>query len=157
MPDSNGSDIAAPTRERPELRLERHYPVSPEKVWRAWTDPQALVEWFGPGEPGSVTHAETDVRMGGYFRVEFHTPDGEQHSVSGYYLDVTPHRRLQFSWAWRSTPERESLVTIDFVKTPTGTRMNFVHTQFFDQAARDGHEGGWTQTFEKLAQHLHPS
>jgi len=149
MPDFDAPD--APTRERPELRLERHFPVPPEKVWRAWTDPQALAHWFGPGVPDSVTHAETDVRMGGYFRIEFHTPDGEHHSVSGYYLDVVPHRRLQFSWAWRSTPERESLVTIDFVKTSTGTRMNFVHAQFYDQAARDGHEGGWTLTFEKLA------
>ena len=154
MPDYK-PDSGATTRERPALRLERDYRVPPEKVWRAWTDPQALVEWFGTGAPGSVTLAETDVRMGGQFRIEFHTPDGEQHSVGGRYLDVAPYRRLQFSWAWRSTPERESLVTIELAKTPTGTHMDFIHTQFFDQAARDGHEGGWIQTFEKLARHLH--
>jgi uncharacterized protein YndB with AHSA1/START domain len=146
---------ASTVRQHPSLRIERDYDVPPEKVWRAWTDPKALIAWFGTGSPGSVTLAEVDVRMGGQFRLEFHTADGEQHSVSGFYLHVVPPHRLQFTWAWRSTPERESLVTLHLVPTATGTHMKFVHAHFFDQAARDGHESGWELTFDKLAQHLH--
>jgi uncharacterized protein YndB with AHSA1/START domain len=41
---------AARLAERPSLTLERFYPVGPEKVWRAWTEPQALTRAFGPGE-----------------------------------------------------------------------------------------------------------
>ncbi len=139
------------TRDKPTLVLERRYPVAPQKVWNAWTDPQALSVWFGPGEPNSVTLAQTDVRVGGRFRLVFSTPDGEEHDVSGRYVEVAVARRLVFTWAWRSTPERESLVSIDFVPDANGTLMNFRHEQFFDQAARDGHERGWTTTLEKLA------
>ncbi len=142
------------TRDRPSLRLERRYEVPPDKVWRAWTDPKALTAWFGPGEADSVTLAETDVRVGGRFHVVFHTPDGEEHDVSGTYVEVLPARKLVFTWAWKSTPERESLVTVSLEPAGTGTRMNFLHEQFYDQAARDDHEGGWTLTFEKLAHHL---
>ena len=55
------------TLDQPRLDITRVYPVAPEKVWRAWTDPQALRRWFGPGEPDSVTSAELDVRVGGRY------------------------------------------------------------------------------------------
>lgn len=135
---------------RPSLRLVRRYPVAPEKVWRAWTDPQALSAWFGPGEPHSVTLAEMDVREGGRYRIRFHTPDGEQHEVSGAYQVVEANRRLVFSWAWRSTPERVSLVNVLLREVDGGTEMDFRHERFFDQQARDGHERGWTATLAKL-------
>jgi uncharacterized protein YndB with AHSA1/START domain len=146
--------MPSPIVDKPSLRFARRYEVAPQKVWRAWTDPQALRAWFGPGEANSVTLAQADVRVGGRFRVVFHTPDGEEHDVSGTYREVVPERRLVFTWAWKSTPERESLVTIGFDPVGTGTQMNFLHEQFYDQAARDGHEGGWSVTFEKLAHHL---
>jgi uncharacterized protein YndB with AHSA1/START domain len=136
--------------EKPSLSITRQYPVAPEKVWRAWTDPQALSRWFGPGEPDSVTLAELDVREGGRYRIAFHTPDGEQHEVSGIYEDVVESRRLSFTWAWQSTPERVSLVTIELRPTAQGCELNFRHDRFFDRQARDNHERGWTGTFAKL-------
>ena len=142
------------TVDKPSLRLERHFDASPEKVWRAWTDPQALSAWFGPGEVNSVTLAQTDVRVGGRFRVAFRMPDGQEHDVSGIYREVQPPRKLVFTWAWKSTPERESVVTVSLAPMGTGTQMLFLHEQFYDQAARDGHEGGWTPTFDKLARCL---
>ena len=51
-------------------------------------------------------------RIGGHYAVTFHTEDGEQHHVSGVYREVVPNEKLVFTWAWRSTPERELLVTI---------------------------------------------
>ncbi len=51
--------------ERPSLILTRSYPVAPEKVWRAWTDPQALKQWFRPNASFSIPVVETDVRVGG--------------------------------------------------------------------------------------------
>src|SRR5262249_14032852 len=55
--------------EKPSLNLQRHYPVAPEKVWRAWTDPQALKLWWGPGGPEAVSVVELDVRVGGRYRI----------------------------------------------------------------------------------------
>jgi uncharacterized protein YndB with AHSA1/START domain len=133
------------------LCLRRRYPVSAEKVWRAWTDPQALIRWFGPGEPDSVTVAEVDLRVGGRYHIVFHTPDGEDHDVGGVYQEVVPHRRLVFSWAWRSTPERVSRVTLELEpQHDGGCELLFTHDRFFDAAARTNHERGWRPTFDKL-------
>ncbi|HEY0823143.1 MAG TPA: SRPBCC domain-containing protein [Ramlibacter sp.] len=143
--------------ERPQLRLARRYPVAPARVWRAWTDPQALSAWFGPGEPNSVTLAELDVRPGGRYRIRFHTPDGEEHEVSGTYEEVVPERKLVFSWAWRSTPERVSRVTLTLEPSGQGTELGFLHERFFDEAARDGHRQGWAATLAKLEAWLQAS
>jgi len=145
---------AAPATERPSLTLRRHYPVAPEKVWRAWTDPQALKAWFGPEEIVSVPLAEVDLRVGGRFRVAMLAADGETHDVSGVYQELVPNRKLVFSWAWRSTPERESRVTVRIEPDGNGCELVLMHEQFFDEVARDGHEHGWTGAMAKLEQWL---
>jgi uncharacterized protein YndB with AHSA1/START domain len=60
-----------------------------------------------------------------------------------------------FSWCWpRTTPDRVSQVTVLFRPEGGGTDMEFRHEQLFDEAARDGHRRGWTETFVKLAAFL---
>ena len=138
--------------DKPSLTLYRKFPVAPEKVWRAWTDPQALKGWFGPaGEQQPVSVADVDLRVGGRFRLVFGGPDGNEHEAAGVYREVVPNRKLVFSWCWpRTTPDRVSQITILLRAEGGGTGMEFRHEQFFDQAARDGHERGWTVTFSKL-------
>jgi uncharacterized protein YndB with AHSA1/START domain len=140
----------AGTQARPVLDIERHYDAPPERVWQAWTDPQALSRWFGPGEDNSVTQADVDVRPGGRYTIAFRTPDGEEHRVSGTYEEVEKPHELSFTWAWQSTPERVSFVTVTLEREGTGTHMLFRHERFFDRAARDNHERGWTVTIAKL-------
>lgn len=151
---SNGSD-GARNETRPSLTLRRHFRVSPAKVWRAWTDPQALSRWFGPDEIVEVPLAEVDLRVGGRFRVVMRAADGETHDVSGTYLEIVPERRLVFSWAWRSTPERESRVTLALEPDGGGCELVLLHEQFFDQAAREGHLHGWSGALVKLERWLH--
>lgn len=136
---------------RPSLTLNRRLNAAPAKVFAAWTDPEKIVRWFGPAHTvdGSV-EAEMDVRVGGSFRIRFRTEDGEQHQVGGNYREVVPDQRLMFTWAWHTTPERESLVTVTLRPDGDGTLLSLNHAQFFDQAARDGHERGWTGTLDKL-------
>lgn len=136
---------------RPSLTINRRLNASPEKVFAAWTDPEKLIQWFGPTEtiPGSVK-ADMDVRVGGAYRISFRTEDGEYHQVGGTYREIVPDRRLVFSWAWHSTPERESVVTVSLRPDGAATLLSLHHAQFFDQAARDGHEHGWTGTMDKL-------
>jgi len=141
--------------EKPSLSLQRRYPVAPEKVWRAWTDPQALKQWWGPGGPEAVSLVQLDVRVGGRFRIVFGGPQGTEHEVQGTYKEVVPNRRLAFTWTWpRTTPERESLVTIEFKPAPGGTELAFVHAGHFDEKVRDGHLRGWSEAFVKLERHL---
>ena len=97
---------------RPSLSLTRRFNAPPEKVYAAWADPQKLVQWFGPAsvEEGSVK-ADMDLRVGGRYRISFRA-NGNYNEVGGVYREVVPNQRLVFSWAWHSTPERESLVTV---------------------------------------------
>jgi uncharacterized protein YndB with AHSA1/START domain len=137
---------------RPSLTLTRRLRARPEKVYAAWTEPQNLVQWFAQAQarPGSL-QANLDVRIGGRYRISFtDAASGEYHDVGGVYRDVAPNERLQFTWAWHSTPERESLVTISFKPDAVGTLMIFRHEQFADQAARDNHEKGWSKFFDVL-------
>lgn len=142
--------MAQEQAQRPELRITRRYPVAAEKVWRAWTDPQALSAWFGPGAANSVLVADLDVRVGGRYRIRFRTPDGEEHEVAGVYEEVVPQRKLVFSWAWHSTPERVSRVRIELRPEEGGTVLELLHDRFVDDQARANHERGWTGTFAKL-------
>jgi uncharacterized protein YndB with AHSA1/START domain len=141
---------------KPSLVLHRKFPVAPEKVWRAWTEPQALKQWFGPGDQHQpVSVADVDVRVGGRFRLVFGGPEGNEHEAAGVYKEVQPNRKLVFTWSWpRTTPERVSQVTILLRAEGGGTDMEFRHEQFFDEAARDGHRRGWTGTFGKLEKFL---
>jgi uncharacterized protein YndB with AHSA1/START domain len=109
--------------------------------------------WWGPRNT-RVERAEADARVGGRFRVVMREDDGERHEVSGTYSVVEPGRRLAFSWAWVTTPERESRVTVSFLPVDGGTEVTLIHEGFADQAARDGHEGGWSEAFERLAEAL---
>src|SRR3954468_18929897 len=139
--------------EKPKLTLVRTFDAPPEAVWRAWAEPEALKHWFGP-DAGAVSLAQTDVRVGGRFHVVFKTLDGEQHDVSGTYREVQVNRKLVFTWAWISTPERVSQVSLSFVPAGEGTEFTLLHEQFFDMAARDGHERGWTGSMDKLGRFL---
>jgi len=141
--------------EKPSLNLQRHYPVAPEKVWRAWTDPQALKLWWGPGGPEAVSVVELDVRVGGRYRIVFGGAQGAEHEVQGVYKEVVPNRRLAFTWTWpRTTPDRESLVTIVFRAVANGTELDFTHAQHFDETVRDNHKRGWTEALVKLERYL---
>jgi uncharacterized protein YndB with AHSA1/START domain len=139
---------------RPSLTLKRRFHAAPEKVYAAWADPQRLTQWFGPAsvEEGSVK-AEIDLRVGGHYRIGFNA-NGEYHEVGGVYREVVPNERLVFSWAWHSTPERESLVSISIKSEGSGTLLTFHHEQFADATARDNHERGWTELFGKLENYL---
>jgi len=138
---------------KPSLALQRHYPVAPEKVWRAWTDAEAVKRWWGPGPGEPVSLAELDVRVGGRFRIVFGGPDGKMHECAGVYQEVVPNRRLVFTWHWpNSTPERVSVVTILFQAAGKGTELVFKHEQLFDEKARDDHKRGWSASLDKLAE-----
>ncbi len=145
----------AKLREKPSLTLTRSYPVAPEKVWRAWTDPQAVKKWWGPGNNEPVSLAELDLRVGGRFRIVFGGPDGKAHECAGIYREVVPNRKLVFTWTWpNSTPERESLVTVTLRSAGKGTELVFLHEQFVDEKVRDDHKRGWSGALDKLERYL---
>ena len=138
------------TAEATSLQLTRTYPHSCEKVFNAWTDPRALQAWFGPSDEFKVPHAEIDLRVGGSYRIVMSRPDGTELSVGGVYREVSPHRKLVFTWAWENTPEQESLVTVELHEKAQVTELVLTHERFVDEEARNNHLRGWTGGLERL-------
>jgi uncharacterized protein YndB with AHSA1/START domain len=133
---------------KPSLTIKRRLHAPPAKVYAAWTEPAQLVRWFGP-EGIIRVEAKTDVRVGGRYHITGFTHD-DRHDVMGVYREVVPNQKLVFTWAWKSTPERESLVTVTFKPDGDGTLLTLLHEQFFDEPARDRHNQGWTGALDKL-------
>src|SRR4029077_16160630 len=98
--------------------------------------------------------AELDVKVGGRFPVRFSPTSGETQEVGRVHREGRADPRLVFTWAWRSTPERESLVSVGLRPDGAATVLTLTHEQFFDQAARDGHERGWTGTLDRLERYF---
>jgi uncharacterized protein YndB with AHSA1/START domain len=134
---------------KPSLTLKRRLKAPPAKVFAAWTDPEKVKHWMGPGDI-SVLSVACDARTGGHFNWVMRNPAGEVHDVSGVYREVVPNEKLVFTWAWKSTPERESLVTVSIKPDGDGSLLTLTHEQFFDEDARDRHQGGWTSALDKM-------
>jgi uncharacterized protein YndB with AHSA1/START domain len=139
--------------DKPSLTIKRRLDAPPGKVFAAWTDPEKMRRWFGPAEVETLL-AESDARVGGRYRIVMRSPDGEEHDVSGVFREVVANEKLVFTWAWRTTPERESLVTVALKPDGDGTLLSLTHEQFFDADARDRHESGWGGTLDKLQKYL---
>jgi uncharacterized protein YndB with AHSA1/START domain len=82
-----------------DLVLERVVPVAPERVWRAWTDPEKLKQWFCP-RPWRTVECQIDLRPGGLFRTVMQSPEGEaMEPNTGCYLEVVPNELLVWTGA----------------------------------------------------------
>ena len=84
-----------------ELVLTREIDVPREKLWRCWTEPRLMLQWFTPA-PWKTVHAETDVRPGGSSYVVMKGPDGQEMPNRGVYLEVIPNQKLVFTDAYTS-------------------------------------------------------
>jgi uncharacterized protein YndB with AHSA1/START domain len=142
------------TQERPSLSIVRKLDAAPGKVWRALTEPEMLKKWMTPDAATKVATAEIDLRVGGRYRIVMRPPEGEEHDVRGVYREIVPNKKLVYTWAWKSTPERESVVTIELRAAGSGTELTLTHEQFADEQARDRHQHGWTGCLAGLEKFL---
>ena len=98
--DANGSH---------ELSITRVFDVPAEKLYRCWTEPALMVQWFTP-PPWKTVHVETDVRPGGASYIVMQGPDGTQMPNRGVYLEVIPNRKIVFTDAYTSAWVPSSLM-----------------------------------------------
>lgn len=139
-----------------ELRLERIIPAPPARVFAAWTQPALLSQWSAP-EGMSVDDGGIELRVGGHWHVHMrHDTNGSIHEAFGVYREIDPPTRLVYTHAWRradapggATPE--TLLTVEFFPDAGGTRMVLTQAGFDSQGSLEGHTGGWTSCFNRLA------
>jgi uncharacterized protein YndB with AHSA1/START domain len=132
------------------IRVSRTIRGAPDAVFSAWTDPERLAEWFGPGAY-RVIRAELDPRPGGAYRIVFDPGEGAPVTLTGEYVEVEPPHRLVFTWSWGLVwPEQpESIVTVELSAAPAGTEMTVTHARY--GADDTAYRGGWESGLEKLA------
>ncbi|WP_408220358.1 SRPBCC family protein [Paraburkholderia sediminicola] len=138
---------------KPSLTLQRRLNAAPAKVFRAWTEAAQLMKWMHPGD-SDVVRAELEARVDGRFTIVYRKPDGREIEVGGQYLEVVPDARLVFTWAWRSSPEQESLVTVLLRPDGNGTLLTLTHEQFVDEETRDLHQAGWSGGLDSLERYF---
>lgn len=137
------------------LRLTRTFAAPREKVFRAWTEPEELKEWWGP-EGYATPTAEVDLRVGGRYRLGMmKLPNGDVFYLTGIYREVRPPEKLVYTWRWESQPELgETLVTIEFRDRGDATEVVLRHELFPNADARDDHSKGWSSCLDRLAKVL---
>jgi uncharacterized protein YndB with AHSA1/START domain len=138
-------------KDQTSLMIRRVYDADMETLFRALTDPDALKEWFGPGA-AEVRHASSDLRVGGKWAIEMIGDNCEECNISGKYVAIDAPRKVVFTWAWRSTPDRVSQVT--YALSPAGegrTTLTLTHERLHNAEIRDKHVFGWNGSLDKLA------
>ena len=134
-----------------ELNLERTLRAPIGKVWRALTRGEEVARWFGPTDDVRIEVLEWDCREGGDYRVAMHAPDGNTYTCYGTFRDVEEPRRLTYTWSWEGQPPMDTLVAFELAEDGGVTTLNFSHTGFPADEARDRHQEGWTGSLERLS------
>ena len=117
-------------------------------VFRAWTDPKHIANWFSP-EWVECRSFDLDVRIGGAYRLHMVSSNGD-HIAVGEYKEIIPNQRLQFTWERAAEGLPLTLVTVEFEDLGNTTRLTLTHEGFNNQADCDDHNEGWTSLFEKF-------
>jgi len=149
---------ATPASDR-ELVLTRVIDVPREKLWRCWTEPKLMLQWFTPA-PWKTIHAETDVRPGGSSYVVMQGPDGQEMPNRGVYLEVIPNERLVFTDAYTSAwqpsenPFFTGVLTFDDLgggKTRYTARALHWTKENCEAHAKMGFHEGWGVAADQMA------
>jgi uncharacterized protein YndB with AHSA1/START domain len=138
------------------LTLERIFDAPIDLVWRCWTEQEHLEKWSRP-RGFTIPTSQGDLRVGGKWHVTMRTPDGHDLGLGGAYREIVPQRRLVMTHAWDEEggrPGPQTTVTVTFEPLGARTKVTLVQTGFDTDESRKGHEGGWSECFDILAEHL---
>lgn len=135
------------------FELRRRFRASPERIFRAWTQPTALREWWCP--PGWVAgKIAIDLRVGGTYHIAMSrvgATDSEV-SVSGRFLEMRSPERLVYTWTWEGAFAEmpETLVTLELRGSDQETLLTLRHEGFGEAGTRQQHRSGWMTACDRL-------
>jgi len=150
MSDAAANDLS--------LTLDRIIKAPRARIWRCWTEPELLKQWYCP-KPWTVSHAELDVRPGGRNHVVMRGPEGQEMFVPGVYLEVDAGRRLvftdAFTTAWIPSGKAFMVGEVTLVDTPDGHTRYLARALHWNVDDRDAHEkmgfhDGWNKAADQL-------
>lgn len=142
-----------------ELVLTRIIKAPRAKVFRAWTEPELLKQWFTP-RPWTAPVAVLDVRPGGSNLIIMRDPDGNEYPNRGVYLEVVPNERLVITdayteaWTPSEKPFMTAILTFEDVNGDTRYTARVLHWSVADREEHEkmGFHEGWGQCADQLAE-----
>lgn len=144
-----------------DLVLEREIDVPVELVWKAWTTPEHLREWFVP-RPWSITSCEIDLRPGGTFSTTMRSPEGQEFPNRGCFLEVVPNERLVFTDCllpgYRPSPKPFFTAVLQLVRQGSGTRYTAIAIHGNEETRKNHEEmgfyDGWGTVLDQMVAHI---
>lgn len=128
-----------------DIRLERVVSSTPDAAFKHWVDAEARRRWYAP-EDGWIVEAETDLRIGGAWRVLFGPTREEMYLEHGVFLEIDPPHRLVYTTLYEfpdGRPSFETRVTVTFEAHDDGALLRLLDTGYPSEEQRAAHESGW--------------
>ena len=144
------SKVTTPTDR--EIHIERIFDAPRDRVWRAFTEPDLLAQWWGRGNKLVIERLE--VKPGGHWRFVEHGPDGV-HGFEGRFREVTPKERMVWTFEWDGMPGYVSVDTVIFEdlgdrRTKVTSKALFFTTEERDGMLKSGMEQGLNESYAAL-------
>ncbi|QND52425.1 SRPBCC domain-containing protein [Phyllobacterium sp. 628] len=139
-----------------ELTITRIVDAPIGLVFKAWSQPEHIVRWWGPKD-FTCPSCEMDFRTGGAYRNSIRSPDGEDAWMVGLYQEIIEPSRIAFTFAWEDTDGQcgpQSLVTLTLNEEGNRTKLVFHQAAFATVEDRDSHQNGWTECMERLEDYV---
>ena len=139
--DTAASTVTAPSDR--VIRIERVFNAPRDLVWRAFTEPELVAQWWGRGNKLVIERME--VERGGHWRFVEHSSDG-QHGFEGRYREVSPQDRLAWTFEWDGMPGHVAVDTTEFEDIGDGRTKVVTTSLFHTTEERDGMLNSGMQT-----------
>ena len=145
------------------LIITREFDAPRDLVWRAWTEPEQIKQWLRADDGMVVESVKTDLRIGGRFRTQMKSSDGEYYTAAGHYLEVKPPERVVYTWDWEKDGSgtefgemegNQSRVTVELRAIGKRTELVLTHENLASKKSRDSHQKGWTTWLERMAKFI---
>jgi len=134
-----------------------------ERAFKAWTSAEHIKQWMRP-EPGmEVPLVTMDLRLGGKYRIQLKTAEGEYFTAVGVFKELKAPELLVYTWDWEKdgggtefgeVEGKTSLVRVEFLKRGEGTELVLTHSQFAAVETRDSHARGWSRIVDSFSMSL---
>ncbi len=161
--------VMAPTKTPVrELVIERIFDAPRERVWKAWTDPEQMMRWWGP-ENFTAPVCKIDFRVGSKYHFCMRSPDSREYWSTGIYREIVPNRKIVYTdsfadekgnvvsadyYGMSSDFPKELLVTVTLEDMGGKTKQILKHKGFPPGRHMDDARDGWSTSFDKLARSL---
>jgi uncharacterized protein YndB with AHSA1/START domain len=139
------------------VRLHRVLATTPEKLYRAFLEPDAVAKWLPPSGFACTVH-HLDARVGGTHKMSFRNfTTGNGHSFGGRYLELVPNERLRYTDSFDDPNlPGEMTVTVSLKKVMVGTELTIAQEGVPDAIPVEACYLGWQQSLENLAKLVEP-